>query len=103
MCIIINQPPQDLGVALISSSLNAFASRNPGDITGTVFQPWTRRPCPWFYKTNASSYIKLFVKIDLHSRSSYGNWTPWPASTILQQATMAQHRTEWDWETIPDQ
>jgi len=75
---VINQPPQNIGVALISSNLQAFAFKKTRfDITATFFPALTAQRGRLFYKTNASYYIKLFGKVDWNL-SFYGNWDTRP-------------------------
>ncbi len=75
---VINQPPQDIGVALISSNLRAFAFKKTRlDITSSFFPALTAQRGRLFYKANASYYIKLYGKIDWNL-SFYGNWDTRP-------------------------
>jgi Protein of unknown function, DUF481 len=71
---VVDQPPQSIGVALLSSDLEAFAFKKTRlSITSTVFPALTTQAGRVFYKANASYYIKLFRKIDWDV-SFYGNW-----------------------------
>jgi len=79
---VVNQPPQNVGVALVSSNLEAFAFKKTRlDITSTVFPAMGSQRGRVYYKTNATYYIKLFGKIDWNL-SFYGNWDTKPPPTF---------------------
>jgi hypothetical protein len=69
----IDQPPQNIGVAIVSTNLQAFAFKKTRlDLTSTIVPALGSRRGRVYYKANASYYIKLFGKIDWNL-SFYGN------------------------------
>ena len=75
---IVDQPPQNIGVAVISSNLKAFSFKQTRfTISSTVFPALTSQPGRLFIKTNMSYYLKLFHKIDWNL-SFYGSWDTQP-------------------------
>jgi hypothetical protein len=79
---IVNQPPQNIGLALVSSNLQAFAFKKTRlDINSTVFPAMGAQKGRVFYKTNATYYIKLLGKVDWNM-SFYGNWDTHPPATF---------------------
>jgi len=75
---IVNQPPQNIGVALISAELHSFVFKKTRfDVTSSVYPALTAQRGRIFYKANASYYIKLFGKVDWNL-SFYGNWDTQP-------------------------
>jgi putative salt-induced outer membrane protein YdiY len=72
---------QDIGVALISSNLQAFTFKKSRlDVTATVV-PAVTELGRLFAKINASYYLKLFGKIDWNL-SFYGNWDTQPPAHL---------------------
>jgi len=75
---VVNEPPQNVGVAVISSSLQAFAFKKTRlDLTSTLYPALTAQRGRLFYKTNATYYLKLFGKVDWNL-SFYGSWDTQP-------------------------
>jgi hypothetical protein len=75
---IVDQAPQNIGVAVISSRLQVFTFKQTRlSFTSTVFPALTQQPGRLFIKTNASYYLKLFHKIDWNL-SFYGSWDTQP-------------------------
>jgi len=75
---VISQPPQNIGVGLFSSNLQAFAFKQTRlSITSTFYPALTAQRGRLFYKTNASYYLKLFGKVDWNL-SFYGSWDTHP-------------------------
>jgi hypothetical protein len=72
---------QDIGVALISSNLQAFSfKKSRFDLTGSVV-PAVAPSGRLFSKVNFSYYLKLFGKIDWNL-SFYGNWDTQPPAHL---------------------
>jgi putative salt-induced outer membrane protein YdiY len=72
---------QDVGVALVSSNLQAFTfKKSRFDLTGTVVPALTESG-RLFAKINATYYLKLFGKIDWNL-SFYGNWDTQPPAHL---------------------
>jgi hypothetical protein len=75
---IVDQPPQNVGAALVSSNLQAFAFKKSRlDVTSTVLPAFGAYRGRVFYKTNAAYYVKLFGNVDWNL-SFYGNWDTRP-------------------------
>lgn len=72
-----SQAQQNIGVALISSSLDVFAFKKTRLSVNTSVAPSISETGRLFVKTNASYYLKLFGKIDWNL-SFYGNWDTRP-------------------------
>ena len=75
---IVNEPARNVGVAVISTNLEAFAFKKTRlALTATLFPALTAQRGRFFYKTNATYYLKLFGKIDWNL-SFYGSWDTQP-------------------------
>jgi hypothetical protein len=72
-----SQPAQNVGVALISSNLDAFVFKKTRLNFSLNAAPSVTEPGRYFLKTNASYYLKLFGKIDWNF-SYYGSWDTRP-------------------------
>ena len=71
------QNPQDISVAIFSSSLEAFRFKKTRlELNGSVV-PALTDPGRIFSKTNLSYYVKMFGKVDWNL-SFYGNWDTRP-------------------------
>jgi hypothetical protein len=71
------QNPQDIGVAIFSSNLEAFRFKKTRlELNGSVV-PALTDPGRIFSKTNLSYYFKMFGKVDWNL-SFYGNWDTRP-------------------------
>ena len=69
-----NQPPSNVGAALVSSNLRAFAfKRTRLEIASAVFPAFGAYRGRVFYNTNTTYYIKVFGHVDWNL-SFYGNW-----------------------------
>jgi hypothetical protein len=80
---VVNQPAQNLAVALVSTSLEAFAFKKTRlNLSATVFPAIAPHLGRVFYKTNATYYVKLFGKIDWNL-SFYGSWDTQPPPTFV--------------------
>lgn len=77
-----SQPTQNIGVALISSSLDVFAFKKTRLSVNTSVAPSVTETGRLFFKTNASYYLKLFGKIDWNL-SFYGNWDTRPPAQFV--------------------
>ena len=72
---------QDTGVALVSSSLEAFNfKKSRFDLVGSLV-PAVTEPGRVFAKVNATYYLKLFGKINWNL-SFYGNWDTQPPAHL---------------------
>jgi hypothetical protein len=79
---VINQPPQNLAVAIFVADLEAFSFKKTRlDLAGTVYPALSAQRGRTFFKTNATYYIKLFGKIDWNM-SFYGSWDTKPPPTF---------------------
>jgi uncharacterized protein DUF481 len=77
-----NQRSQNIGVALISSSLQVFSFKKTRlDLDVGVAPALTPQTGRLFSKVNASYYLKLFGKIDWNL-SFYGNWDTQPPAHL---------------------
>ena len=72
-----SQPTQNIGVALVSSNLQAFIFKKTRFELSATVVPALTVPGRLFAKTNASYYLKLFGKIDWNL-SFYGSWDTQP-------------------------
>jgi len=72
------QPPQNIAVALASTSLQGFVFKKTRfDFSSTLFPALTAQPGRLFLKTNMTYYVKLFGRVDWNL-SFYGSWDTKP-------------------------